>query len=247
MKFSMKKSYIFLILFFTLTIISSSESNLNFIAEENYPPISFLKNGKPAGLAVEIVREMLKRKNIPDNIKVWPWVRGYRMTLHHPNYVLFSVARIKERENLFKWVGPIYKMEVSFYGKKNSKIIINSINDAKKLKRIGVFRDSFEEQLLKKRGFNNLDSAVNNILNTKKLMGGRYDVMIFTNTTIKSIVEKAGYSLNDVKKLYTFTTVSAYIAFSKDTPDETISSWQKTLDEMKKEGVLEKIEKKWLE
>lgn len=142
--------------------------NLQIVAEENFPPISFLnKDGKPDGLAVEIVEEIMKRLKIKQKIVVWPWVRAYRKTVKGPNFVLFSIARTAEREPLFQWTSSIFQMKSSFYAKKDSGLKINSLDDAKKLNIIGSYRDCFEEQFLKKEGFKNLSLVTNNILNVK--------------------------------------------------------------------------------
>ena len=217
------------------------------IATEEYPPISFKnKNNKADGLASEVALAIMKNLNMKQNIHIWPWARDYNLLQQGPNYLIFSVNRTPQREKLFQWVGPIYSMKGGFYVKKTSNIKINTLDDAKKVAKIGAYLESSSEQFLKKNNFTNLESAKDNILNIKKLMGNRFEVITATNVTIGSMMKQAGYSINDVKKIYNFMDVDVYFAFSKQVSKDVVEVWRKELDKMNKNGSLDKIRSKWL-
>lgn len=91
---------------------------------EEYPPLNFSQAGKPAGLGVEVVEEILRRTGQQASIEVVPWARGYQATLSQPNTGLFVAMRTEEREQLFKWVGPIIVGVTSFYALKGSSLTI---------------------------------------------------------------------------------------------------------------------------
>src|SRR5438128_2222379 len=82
---------------------------------ENFPPYNMAKNGKNFaqdeninGIAVDIVREMFKRAGINYSLTLrFPWERIYKLALEKPGYGVFVMARLPDREKLFKWVGPI--------------------------------------------------------------------------------------------------------------------------------------------
>jgi polar amino acid transport system substrate-binding protein len=106
---------------------------------ENTPPVNYLDaNGKPAGLSVELVREMAKRVGHSGRIKVVPWARGYKDLQAKPNIALFSTYRSVARESLFKWVGPLLVKEAVLYRKKGSDIRLSTLDDAKKVGAIGA-------------------------------------------------------------------------------------------------------------
>jgi len=217
------------------------------IASEDYPPISFKnKNGKADGLASDVAYAIMKQLKMTQEIHIWPWARDYKLLKKGPNYLVFSVARTKERDKLFQWVGPIYSMNTGFYTKKDSLIKINSLDDAKKLHKIGTYFESFDEQYLENKHFLNLESTRNNILNIKKMMIGRFDVITATNVTIKSMVQKAGYSMNDIKNTYTFMSTGVYFAFSQDVPFKVVDAWRKELENLRNSGKLQQIREKWL-
>jgi polar amino acid transport system substrate-binding protein len=243
---------IMFVLVLLMSILKADElqdklNKLTIIAEAGYPPITFKnKSGQPDGLAVEVAKRIMKNLHINKRINVWPWARGYTMLEKKPNVVLFSVSRTAQRDKKFQWVGPIYSMKSIFYVRSNSNIQINSLEDAKKLRKIGTYRDSFNEQYLKEKGFTNLEAVKDNIINVKKLMNKRIDAMTATNVTIKDILKKANYSLKDVKPAYTFMNVGVYFAFSKDVPFEVVDAWRKELEKLRSSCELQKIRNKWL-
>jgi len=240
-----------LIIYILVNILNAGvlQEQLNglVIATEDYPPISFKnKNNKADGLASDVAYIIMKKLNMTQEIHVWPWIRDYKLLRIRPNYLVFSVARTKERDKLFQWVGPIYSMNTGFYTKKDSKLEINNLEDAKKLNKIGTYFKSFDEQYLKSKDFFNLESTRNNILNIKKMMIGRFDVITATNVTIKAMLQKAGYKMNDVKNIYTFMTTGVYFAFSKDVPFEVVNAWRKEFEILRNNGQLKNIRAKWL-
>ncbi|KPX12183.1 Uncharacterized protein ALO75_05082, partial [Pseudomonas syringae pv. coryli] len=82
---------------------------------ENFPPFNMAVDGKNFaqennidGIAAEVVREMFKRANIGYSMTLrFPWDRVYKLALEKPGYGVFSTTPLPERENLFKWVGPV--------------------------------------------------------------------------------------------------------------------------------------------
>lgn len=68
---------------------------------EDYPPVTFLKAGKPSGLVTDIVREIAARQGIPDSIKLTSWTNAYTMALPNPNVVLLSKERTPEARDSF--------------------------------------------------------------------------------------------------------------------------------------------------
>ena len=77
---------------------------------ENFPPYNMAKNGKNfardeniEGIAVDIVRETFKRAGISYNLTLrFPWERIYKLALEKPSYGVFVMARLPDREALFK-------------------------------------------------------------------------------------------------------------------------------------------------
>jgi polar amino acid transport system substrate-binding protein len=213
---------------------------------EEYPPVTFLKDGKPSGLVTDMVREIAARQGIPDNIRLTSWKNAYNMALLYPKVVLFSAERTPERESLFQWVGPVGKNSAILYARKGSGIRISSLDEARSVAAIGTTTNWFTEQRLKREGFSNLLSSPDPRANVRQLMNGEVQLSIFTDITIPEIVREAGYSMTDLEPVFTVGRTYFYIALSRDTPAEVVEAWQSTLDRLKQDGTFERIYRGYL-
>ncbi len=225
--------------------ISPKENELQILTED-YPPLSFEKDGEVTGFGTEVVREILHRLNITDNIRILPWEEGYNLCLKNPNVVLFTMKRTELRENLFHWIGPIGSNNTIFYAKKGSGIQINNMEDAKNVSKIATCSAWFSEQDLKDAGFTNLVSSLVPTENVRQLVAGEVDLSIFTDITIPEIAIQAGYSIDDLEPVFTVSTGYFYIAISKTTPQNFVELWKQTFQAMYEDGAFEKIYEKWI-
>lgn len=199
------------------------------------------ETGELSGMAVEIVREIQRRVGNTDPISVVPWSRGYLELQTLPNVVLFSTARTKERNPLFKWVGPIDERRYVLYVRADSKIQLRTLEEAKRLSAIGVYKDDVRDLYLTGKGFKNLDRTIDNLSNVKKLMSGRIDAFAYATTGMPELVRMAGYRPEDMKEALPLLNVQLYIAMSKGTPDATVRAWSNALARMKKDRTFEHL------
>lgn len=225
--------------------IHASFTELQFLTEE-YPPLTFSKDGKATGLGSEIVQEIQRRSGNLGPIQIMPWARAYETALHAPNVVLFTTTRTAEREPLFKWVGPIATMTTSLYAKHGSKVHISALNEAKALDGILTVREYYSHQFLKNEGFHNLDLVNTPDIMLNMLMNERRQLMASDNLLLHALLDKQRFKMEDVNLVYTFMESQTYIAFSKDTSDEIVNRWQKILYEMQRDGTFDRLYKKWL-
>ncbi|HPG31182.1 MAG TPA: transporter substrate-binding domain-containing protein [bacterium] len=216
------------------------------LVTEDYPPITFEKNGKMSGVAVEIVEEIIKRLNMPNNIKLMYWDDAYQMALINPNVILFSTTRTEKRENLFHWLGPIGSYNDNLYVKKGSGLKAESLDDAKKFKSIGTVNGWFSQELLQKENFQNLSKTPSPVECAKWLFDGTVEAGVFTDMTAPDIFNKAGFSIDDLEKILSLKKYEFYVSISKGTPEKTIELWRETFDEMKRDGTLREILKRWI-
>src|SRR3546814_13107990 len=99
-------------------------------------------------IAVDIVREIFKLADISYSLTLrFPWERIYKLALDNPGYGVFVTARLPEREKLFKWVGPIGPDDWIMLAKADSKISLDSLEQARQY-RIGDYKgDAIAENL----------------------------------------------------------------------------------------------------
>jgi polar amino acid transport system substrate-binding protein len=220
-------------------------SDIQMLTEE-YPPVTFMKDGKATGFVTDIVREIIARQGIPDTIRLISWDEAYNAALSKPNVVLFSAERTDKRENLFQWVGPVGKNSAIFYAKKGSGVKISSLEDAQKVAAIATTTNWFTEQYLKEKGFTNLVSSPLPVTSVKQLMNGEVQLSIFTDITIPEIVKNAGYRMDDLQPVFTVSNTYFYIAVSRGTPVEMVDKWQSVLNGLKADGTFEKIYRSYI-
>jgi len=184
-----KLIFIFIFIFLLSTnVMSKAIDEINFITE-NYPPFNFKEEGKIQGISVDILLLMLKEvqsKQSRKDIKILPWARGYSYLQTLKNTALFSTTRTVQRENLFKWVGPISQTTISLIARKDNHIKINSIHDIHKYT-TGVVRDDIGEELLLNKGIEKSHfertggiDAIKKLI--KMLDKNRFDVISFEKT-----------------------------------------------------------------
>lgn len=217
-----------------------------FLTEE-YPPVTYMgSNGEIKGFVTDIVKEIMRRNEIKEDIFLVPWNIGYNLAKNLPNVILFSIDRTTQREDLFNWIGPVGKNTAYFYILENKNIQLNTVDDAKGVDSIATIEDWWTEQLLKDLGFSNLKSFTNPLNAVEELFSGKVELSIFTDLTVANLVKEAGYSLEKLQRLLDVQTNYFYIAASKGTDKELILRFQETLDDMKRDGSFERIVREYV-
>ena len=230
---------IILIVIFTRSVVATEEFT---ILTHDYPPYQYQQGNQLKGISTAIVKAILQRLDYPDNIQVRSWNAGYYLTQIRTKHILFSMTRIPERENLFKWVGPITSFTYYFFKKKGSPIHLTSLEDAKHVNSIGTIKNYDTHLFLASNGFNNLKLISNDVNNYKAFSVNRLDLIPLGQLAIPFVAKQAQVKPtifeNTGVKLF---EAHYYIAFSKDTADETITQWQQALDEIKASGLYHQI------
>jgi len=240
----MKKLFVLATTVFIFSVQPLLSAELTILTE-NLPPLNYLKDGILVGPSVEIVKEIQRRVGFHEQIKVFPWARAYKMALEDENVVLFGMTHTKVREDKFKWVGPLATKRDILVAKKGSGIIINSLEDAKKVKRIGTLRDDTRERLLKSHGFTNLESVSDEQKNAKKLVLGRIDLWAYKKPGLKTVCELAVVDYNELEEVFHLREIDVSIAFSKKTSDSIVQKWRNAFNEMLADGTILQIRNKW--
>jgi ABC-type amino acid transport substrate-binding protein len=101
------------------------------------------------GISYELVKSILKHSGIKKyEIKWYPWARTYRIALKEKNTAIFTIARSKEREELFDWTCKLFETKIWVYClQKRDDIKIEKIEDLKNYK-ISAWRNDYRHQFL---------------------------------------------------------------------------------------------------
>ncbi|MGF6152484.1 substrate-binding periplasmic protein [Pseudomonas fluorescens] len=217
---------------------------------ENFPPYNMAKNGKNFaqedninGIAVDIVREMFKRAEITYSLTLrFPWERIYKLALEKPGYGVFVMARLPDREKLFKWVGPIGPDDWIMLAKADSKITLESLAQARKYK-IGAYKGDAIAETLAKQGLKPI-VVLRDQDNAKKLVNGQIDLWATGDPAGRYLARQDG--VTGLKTVLRFNSAQLYLALNKDVSDEIVARLQAALDQLRKEGVVDDIMARYL-
>ncbi|AOE87937.1 substrate-binding periplasmic protein [Pseudomonas sp. TCU-HL1] len=212
---------------------------------ENFPPYNMSINGKNFaqednidGIAVDIVREMFKRAGVKYSLTLrFPWDRIYKLALEKPGYGVFVTARLPEREESFKWVGPIGPDDWIMLARADSAIALGSLDDARKYK-VGAYKgDAIAEYLAQQK----LDpiTALRDQENAKKLEKGQIDLWATGDPAGRYLAKQEG--VGGLKTVLRFNQAELFLALNKEVPDEVVKKLQGALDQMRAEGFVDEI------
>ncbi|MFC2096783.1 substrate-binding periplasmic protein [Bacteroidota bacterium] len=213
--------------------------------EEN-PPETFLnQNDILSGSTIDILRAIMSELNIPENIIFTNWPNAFYQTEFVPNTMTFSTMRTSIREDRFRWVGPICKIDYCFYVKAGSSFEIQTLNDAKQLENIGTVTAWASEEQLIAEGFTNYETWATPSEVFQKLIDGEIDAAVLNNISINILAENAGLTVDDVSKNIVLCSRESYFAFSLDTDDGYIQDWENAYNIILNNGVFQQIWSKW--
>lgn len=225
-------------LIFLGLLCSFLQAQIFKVYTEQLPPYNFLENGKVVGSSTELLKELLEKtghKVYKDTIELVPWSRGYHEAQNTENTIVYSVARTLERENLFKWVGPIDKLTVGLVAKK-SLMAQNLTPECLANYTIGVMHDTAAESMLLNLGvkINDLERFSNTRSQLKKLYDGRIDMVAFGVEGLYCMIKDEGFNPLDYETVYVLKEADLYFAFHKNTDDALIAQLNKMLKNIKK-------------
>ena len=240
----MNKILLFIVSICFLSSQSLAAEKLTILTE-NLPPLNYVENNTLVGSSVEIVMEIQQRIGSTEPIEVYPWARAYKMALEEENVILFGMTYTEDRSNLFKWVGPLATKRDILLARKDDSFSITSLEDAKKVERIGTLRDDVRGKLLEKMGFTNLEPVSDEQKNAQKLALGRIDLWAYKKPGFRTVCELAEVDPEQFVEVAHLKKSELKIAFSKKTSDTIVARWQQAFDEMAKDGTIQKIKDKW--
>ncbi len=217
---------------------------------ENFPPFNMAADGKNyaadrniSGINAEIVREMFKRAGIAYSLTLrFPWERIYNQALEHPDQGLFSTTYTPEREPLFKWVGPLASTGWVLLAPAGSPMRLSSLEQAQQY-RIGAYKNDAVSQHLESQGFEPINS-LRDQENIGKLLKGQIDLWATTDPVGPYLAKQEGVS--GLTTVLRFNDAQLFLALNKQTPDEVVTRLQKALNEMKSDGAIDAIMRRYL-
>lgn len=243
-----------LILHLCITVTAVHSAGLDdykvVLLTENFPPFNmadnarnFARNKNINGISADIVREMFRRADINYSLTLrFPWDRVYRLVLEKPNYGLFSTTLTDERKPLFKWVGPLANTSSVLMSAPGRQVNVKSLQDAEQY-RIGAYKNDSVSQHLEGIGMVPIN-ALRDQENISKLLKGSIDLWATTDPVGRYLARQEG--ADGLQTVLRYQERELYLALNKAVPDAIVTRLQTALNDMHKDGFVEKVTNKYL-
>ncbi len=210
-----------IILLLTLSSSQTAIAQELLILTEALPPLQSIDNkGKVTGTMTQKVRRLLSNAGLKADIVMMPWARAYNTALTRPNTLIYSTARMPEREDQFIWLGQLGKSETHLMGlTSRHDLKIKSYNDLSKWL-IGVKRHDVSAKFLrdKKVSVRNLMVQTNTIDIVRMLIKGRIDLIPTNEEQLMHYCEMLGCQVQQFDRVFTLAemTQDLYLAANLD-------------------------------
>ncbi|CAM3567039.1 substrate-binding periplasmic protein [Parendozoicomonas haliclonae] len=227
----------------TLSATASATQEFTLLTE-SFAPLqmsltgkSVAKNDGVSGLATDIIRQLFKNIGYTAEYHLKSsWDDAFNTAAATPGYGVYSTFRSAEREDMFKWVGPVYYEDWVLLARLDDEIKLNNILEAKKYS-VGSFTfDAITDHLVElgitpKR-------ASNDAVNIARLRNGSIDLWASSSLTGPYIASNFRYQ---VKPVMTFSSGEFWLAMHKSTDDAVIDTMNQELKNMYERGDVDKI------
>ncbi len=179
--------------------------------------------------------------------EILPWARAYQIAQQQPLAGLVSTARIAQREELFKWVGPLASSRNFFYRlKSNERINPRDLAEVKEHS-LCVVRNSIYENFVETIGFiegKNLLKVSHTYECINLFFKNKIDLLIGSDLSFGYQVMQYGLVGREVIKLVELPlngTLGNYLALNNAIPIDVLKRFQASYQKLLEQGLLEEF------
>ncbi len=225
----------------TTALSGDDQPGLHFLTEHS-PPGQFLTpDGDVAGATVDLLKVIAANLQQDVQFSLLSWARAYEIALQEENTVLFETARIPQREERFKWVGPVKLFDMRLYGSGKLAGFSGDVNQLHLRHSACGYRGATHVSYLKALGFEEgknltLTSRAGDCL--QMMQRGRTDIVALNYYRYGDQATEQGVAFYAIAPLY-FSEL--FLAFSPFISDSVVASWQQALFNSYRDGVMRNI------
>lgn len=216
----------------------ASLAELSYLTEQ-YKPYNYQAAGElPAGLAVELLHRIWRQTGTAEQpIQVLPWPRAYNQLNVQPDTVLFSTARTKEREPLFKWACPIARSPIVLIALKESRIRLSSLKDASRYRIAAILDDVGHQLLLSQQVDPEAIHTTRTLLPAlRQLPMHRTDLIASNGPVAWQQLQEMGVDLSRYEEVWTLGNEEFCYAFNRQIDDARVQQFQQALDRVRQQA-----------
>ncbi len=256
--------------YFWLFILSCSWAATSFSFDKNrplqaatliYPPYQYLENGEPKGIAVEIIREAVKRTGVKQvNFKFYPWNRAVYSTQFGQSDILFNAGKNEARQLWGQYIdSTLILQKYLLFKRRDVAIQVNpnfsNVNNRSIAIRLGyLYGTGPFRQALDGNKFSEVVHSNSTQHSVDLLLGGRVDFFVGDRLPVMHYLKE--HKLHDKIDVIKETDNPAhnmqvlewptYILFSKKTiASEYVNEVNAAMESMRKDGFIQDVIKKY--
>ncbi|ALT79240.1 substrate-binding periplasmic protein [Paucibacter sp. KCTC 42545] len=220
---------------------ADSEPSLSVMLEE-LPPFSFRDaQGEPAGYAVELVREMLRRAELSPKFEFSSWQRVMAKARGDSAVLIPTIVRLPEREKAFYWLGPISKRHGMVYRRKaRPDVNVSSVQDLRQYRTAVVMGDISEREMLS-LGLDSeqhLDRSTDYGIALRRLFSDRVELLAISRVLAPAMLKQYGYNFADLEPVLKLRETASSMALNLASEPALRHKLQHAFDAMRRDGAM---------
>jgi polar amino acid transport system substrate-binding protein len=218
---------------------------------EQFPPLNFREDGQLKGIAVDIAEAVLKKAGSSQrrgDFRLVQWSKGYGRAMARSDTVLFSTARVPEREDDFIFVAPFALARLVLFVRERVSPKPSSVRELIRSDLdVAVLRDDVGQQVLQQRGVPRaqLVTTGSKASAIELLRRERADAWAYS-------ANAGGYALKQhgMRDAYaialTLKSGANYFAFNPETDPAAIRAFRNAFYALKREGRIAEIRNQYV-
>jgi polar amino acid transport system substrate-binding protein len=109
------------------------------------------ERGELKGIAADMVKDVLDKMALPQEILSAPWERIAKESMSKSNVLVFSIIRTDERDEVFHWITPVSRNMHGLYG--INKPYFDSFDNVPRTFRVGTLLEDYRYDVAISKGF----------------------------------------------------------------------------------------------
>lgn len=206
------------------------------------PPFSFMKDGEPAGINVDIVKHAAQALGYQASFKILPLKRARAMLEGSSDYFLLGFARTPERELSVTWVAPLVPTKIAMHNLQHHIALPNK----RRAEVCAHYGTPMEDWL--KRSQHPDYMIVTSEQACLKLLNNHLVKYWFTETHLAQyLFQQSKLASGSLIEGRVMMSPQLYLAANINTPRARVLAWRQQLEGMAERGEFERITKQYVD
>lgn len=212
------------------------------------PPFVWQGPKGPEGFAYDLAQAMAKRLGRAPVVAFYPWARAVRMTLDGDAYGVFPLARTPDREQQFRWLIPLMRVEYSFVVRQTApeKVAFNPMKlDELRSVRIGVLRGSPIIKNLRAQHFTHIVEAKDYRDLLRMLNEDMLDAVYAGTPMLQASMDQHGYARSAYRLGTHLGEAEVYMATSLKLDPAEAEQWLRAYKQLQDDGTVARLQRQY--